>query len=61
MRKLISVAVVSAIVGAVLALWAQSTVVATTGHAVPARAAVSPHDIMRSAGHLPIETFEDPN
>ena len=61
MRKLIVVAVVSAGVGAGLALWAQSAVLATSASVVPSSVRISPQDIMKSAKNLPVEVFEDLN
>ena len=60
MRRLIVVALISAMVGAVLALWAKSTVLATGVHVLPAGAGLSPFEIMRSAKHLPVQVIETP-
>ncbi len=61
MRKLIVVAVVSAVAGAGLALWAQSTVLATAASVVPSSVRISPQDIMKSVKNLPVEVVEDLN
>jgi hypothetical protein len=61
MRKLIAVAVVSALSGAGLTLWAKSTVLATGIPAAPAVdvAGISAEAITRAAGTLPVRTLED--
>jgi hypothetical protein len=62
MRKMIGVAIVSAAVGAGLALWAQSAVLATGRPAVAASSVrISPHEIMRSATNLPVEVIDEMN
>jgi hypothetical protein len=64
MRKLIVVALVSAVVGATLALWAKSTVFAIGAQVAPASvstgALISPHDIMKGTKSLPVEAVQDP-
>jgi hypothetical protein len=62
MHKLISVAVVSAVVGAASALWAESVIVGTSAKSADvAAASVSPHEIMKSAKDLAVEVVEDLN
>jgi hypothetical protein len=64
MRKLIGVAVVSAVVGAASALWAESIIAGTSvksAQVAPASLRVSPHEIMKSTKGLAIEVFEDLN
>jgi hypothetical protein len=64
MRKLIAVAVVSAVVGAASALWAESLILGTSvksASVVPASVRVSPHEIMKSAKDLVVEVVEDMN
>ena len=64
MRRLIGVAVVSAVVGAASALWAESLVLGTSvksANIAPASVSISPHDIMRSSTGLPVQTIEDLN
>jgi hypothetical protein len=64
MHKLIGVAVVSAVVGAASALWAESIIVGTSAKSANVAAAsvsVSPHEIMKSAKDLAVEVFEDLN
>ena len=63
MRRLVSVAVISAVVGGASALWAQSIVVGTSAKGAgvaPASVGISPHDIMKSGKNLPTETVNDP-
>ena len=63
MRRLVSVAVASAVVGAASALWAQSIVVGTSvkgAGVAPASVGISLHDIMKSGKNLPVETVDDP-
>jgi hypothetical protein len=65
MRKLIVVALVSAAVGASLTLWAKSTVLATgapvaSPTSVDAGAPISPHDIMKGVGALPVQVVDTP-
>jgi hypothetical protein len=64
MRKLIAVAVVSAVVGAASALWAESLILGTgvkSADVVPASVRISPHEIMKSAKDLAVEVVEDLN
>jgi hypothetical protein len=64
MRRLIGVAVISAVVGAASALWAESIIVGTSvksANVAPASIGISPHALMRSSTGLPVEVFEDPN
>jgi hypothetical protein len=64
MRRLIGVAVVSAVVGAASALWAESVVLGTGAKSANVAAAsvrVSPHEIMKSAKDLAVEVVEDLN
>lgn len=64
MRRLIGVAVVSAVVGAALALWAESMILGTTAksaHVAPASVRIVPQDVMKSAKDLVVEMFEDLN
>ncbi|HKA79121.1 MAG TPA: hypothetical protein VKD43_03770 [Xanthobacteraceae bacterium] len=64
MHKLIGVAVVSAVVGAASALWAESVVLGTSvksANIAPASISISPHEIMKSSTRLPAEAFEDLN
>lgn len=64
MRKLIGVAVVSAVVGAASALWAESIVLGTGAKGSNVAAAsvrISPHEIMTSAKGLAVEVVDDLN
>ena len=64
MRKLIGVAVVSAVVGAASALWAESIIVGTSvksSNIAPASMRVSPHEIMKSTKDLAVEVVEGLN
>lgn len=64
MRRLIGVAVVSAVVGAASALWAESMILGTGAKSTdvaPASVRVSPHEMMKSAKDLVVEVFEDLN
>ena len=64
MRKLIGVAVVSAVVGAASALWAESLILGTGAKSVDVASAsvrISPHEIMKSAKDLAVEVVEDLN
>jgi hypothetical protein len=61
MRKMIGIAVVSALTGAGVALWAQSAVLATAGEPVPSSVRISPQEIMKSTTNLPVEVFEGLN
>ena len=64
MRRLIGVAVVSAVVGAASALWAESVVLGTgakSANVVSASVRISPHEIMKSAKDLPVEVVVDMN
>jgi hypothetical protein len=64
MRKLIGVAVVSAVVGAASALWAESLILgsgAKSANVASESVRLSPHEIMRSTKGLTIEVFEDLN
>jgi hypothetical protein len=64
MRKLVGVAVVSAVVGAASALWAESIIAGTSvksSQVAPASLRVSPHEIMKSAKDLAVEVVEDLN
>jgi hypothetical protein len=64
MRKLIAVAVVSAVVGAASALWAESLILGTgvkSANVAPASVRVSPHEIMKSVKGLAVEVVEDMN
>jgi hypothetical protein len=60
MRKLIAVALLSAGIGAGVTLWAKSSVPATGAPVDPSSVRVSPHEIMRSSGNLPVEAVVDP-
>jgi hypothetical protein len=64
MRRLIGVAVVSAVVGAASALWAESLIVgagAKSANIASDSVRLSPHEIMKSTKGLAIEVFEDLN
>jgi K+-sensing histidine kinase KdpD len=64
MRRLIGVAVISAVVGAASALWAESIIVGTSvksANVAAARTSISPHEIMKSAKDLAVEVVEDLN
>ena len=64
MRKFIGVAVVSAVVGAASALWAESIIAGTSvkgAQVAPASLRVSPQEIMKSAKDLAVEVVEDLN
>jgi hypothetical protein len=64
MRRLIGVAVVSAVVGAASALWAESLIVGTSvksANVASASVRMSPHEIMKSAKDLAVEMVEDLN
>ena len=64
MRKLIGVAVVSAVVGAASALWAESLILGTSvksSNVAAASVRISPHEITKSAKDLPVLTIEDLN
>ena len=67
MRKFIGVAVVSAVVGAASALWAESLILGTSvtsvksANVAPASVRLSPHEIMKSTKGLAIEVFDDLN
>jgi hypothetical protein len=64
MRRLIGVAVVSAVVGAASALWAESIVLGTgakSANVAAASARISPHEIMTSAKGLAVEVVDDMN
>jgi hypothetical protein len=64
MRKLIGVAVVSAVVGAASALWAESLILGTSvksSNVAAASVRISPPEIMKSAKDLPVLTIEDLN
>lgn len=58
MRNLIVVAIVSALIGAALGHWATARTV-TTAQVDAAGVRISPSDITKSSGPLPIETFDD--
>ena len=63
MRKLVSVAVASAVIGAASALWAESIVVGASvkrAGVAPASVGISPHEIMKPGKNLPAETVNDP-
>jgi hypothetical protein len=63
MRRLVSVAVASAVIGAASALWAESIVVGASvkgAYVAPASVGISPHEIMKSGKNLPAETVNDP-
>ena len=57
-RKMIAVAVVSALLGAGVALWAKSAVMATGAQAESASVRISPSEIAPAASSLPVELFE---
>lgn len=57
-RKLIAVAIVSAVLGGGLVHWAKSAVMATGDQADRASVRISPADLARSAGRLPVELFD---
>jgi hypothetical protein len=64
MRRLIGVAVISAVVGAASALWAESRIVGTTvksANVASASVRMSPHEIMKSAKDLAVEVVDDLN
>ena len=64
MRRLIGVAVVSAVVGAASALWAESVIVGTgakSANVASASVRISPHEIMTSAKGLAVEVVDDLN
>jgi hypothetical protein len=64
MRRLVSVAVASAVIGAASALWAESIVVGASvkgAYVAPASVGISPHEIMKSAKDLAVEVVEDLN
>ena len=64
MHKLIGVAVVSAVVGAASALWAETVIVGTGAKGANVAAAsvgISPHEIMTSAKGLAVEVVDDLN
>ena len=64
MRRLIGVAVVSAVVGAASALWAESVIVgpsAKSANVAAANVGISPHEIMTSAKGLAVEVVDDLN
>ena len=64
MRRLIGVAVVSAVVGAASALWAESVIVGTgvkSADVASASVRISPHEIMKSAKGLAVEVVDDLN
>lgn len=61
MRKLIGVAVVSAVVGAASALWAESIIVGTnvrSSNIAPASARILPHEIMKETKGLTAQVVE---
>ena len=64
MHKLVGVAVVSAVVGAASALWAETVIVGTGAKGANVAAAsvgISPHEIMTSAKGLAVEVVDDLN
>jgi hypothetical protein len=58
MRNLIVVAIVSALIGAALGHWATART-STSARVDASGVGISPSDIMKSSGPLPIETFDD--
>jgi hypothetical protein len=62
MGRLIGVAVISALMGAGVTLWAKSTVLATdSAQAGPSSVRVSPDEITKAGRALPVEVFVDLN